>query len=198
MTYTGHTRVPVVEGGELINKIHKSGDLVLGVVTHDLLGGTQSGDGRVHAHLALDEALQARLQGAIGNGLVVGGVGAVHLKVDTSHRVVRVVDNGVVVLVLAVPLLAVGLIDQLGVPERTAVDNVVQAILVNTTEDVVESAVLQQDPNNILNLVLQVGNGLLGAGLVAPGLGGATGGDSSAKGSTRKAEKRDDSVGLHD
>jgi hypothetical protein len=150
--------VPVVKGDEFINQVDESGDLTLGVVSHNLLGGTLGRDGRVGGHLALNEALQVRLQGAVGNSLVVRVISSIELKVVTGNGVVRVMKDRVKVLEDTVPLLAVSLIHELGVPEGAIVDNVVQAILVNTTQDVVESTVLQQDPNNILNLVLQVGN----------------------------------------
>lgn len=197
VTYARHTRVPVVKGSEVVNQVREGRDLALRVVTHDLLSGTLGRDARVAVHLALDETLQARGQGAIGDGLVVGSKSAVELEVVTSDSVVRVVQDGIIVLVHIGPLLAVGVVDILGVPEGAVVDNVVETVLPDTTQDIVESAVLQQDPDDVLNLVLHVGNGLLGARCVAKRLRrGAT--DSSGQGAARQAEQGQESVCLHD
>lgn len=189
--------MPVVEGSELVNQVHESRDLTLGVVSHDLLGGTLGRDGGVGGHLVLNKALQVRLQRAIGNSLVVRVIGSEELKVVTRNRVVRVMKDRVKVLVDTGPLLAISLIHKLRVPEGAVVDNIVQAILVNTTQDVVECAVFQQDPNNILNLVLQVGNGLLGTRLVAKGLLGVPG-NNGTQSTARQAQDGQESVGLHD
>ena len=128
-TYTRDGGVPVVEGNELIDEIKKSRDLALGVVSHHLIGSPLSGDRRVLAHLAVDKALHVGLQGTIGNGLVIGGVSGVELEVVTSHRVIGVMANRVVVLVRVVPLTTASVIDKLGVPERTVVDHILQISL---------------------------------------------------------------------
>ena len=77
--------MPVVEGGELINKVHKSWDLAFGVVSHDLFSSALGRDSRIGIHLALDKAVQTRLQLAASNILVGWVVGAVHFIVDTSY-----------------------------------------------------------------------------------------------------------------
>jgi hypothetical protein len=125
--------VPIVESGELINQVNKGGDLILRVVSHNLIGSPLGRDTGVGQHLAVDKALKVGSQRAIGNSLVVRVVSTIHLKIDTSHRVVRVMEDGVVVLVLTVPLLAVGLIDILGVPERAIVDDIIKTMLLHAT-----------------------------------------------------------------
>lgn len=187
--------MPVVEGGELIDQVNESGDLVLGVVAHDLLSGELGGD-VVALNLALDKAIKARLQAAVGNGGVVGAPLTIELEVDTSERVIRVVNDGVKILELTAHLLAVGLLDGQWVAERSIVDDVVKTLLVHTTQDVVESTVFQQNPDNVLNLVLQVGNGLLGARGVAKGslVVASNDGADGAAGETQEGKK---SVGLH-
>lgn len=189
--------MPVVEGGELVDQVHEGGDLALSVVTHDLAGGGLGRDARPGAHLALDETLHAGGQRAICDGLVVGGEASVELEVVASDRVVRVVLDRVEVLGHGSPLLAGRVTDILGVEKGAVVDGVVETGLLDTTQDVVESAVLQQDPNDVLDLVLQVGNGLLGARGVAKGLRGAAG-NSSAEGAAGETEEGKESVGLHD
>lgn len=104
---------------------------------------------------------------AVINIGVAGCILAKELKVVTSDGVVRVVGNGVKVLVASAPLLAVGLADVLGDTVVTVVGRVVYTATTDTTKDVVEGTVLEQDPDDVLDLLLHVGNGLLGAGLVA-------------------------------
>jgi hypothetical protein len=188
--------VPVVEGGELVHQVNHSGDLVLRVVTHNLLSGELRGD-VVTLNLALDEALEVGLESAIGNSVIVRAPLTVQLEVDTSNGVIRVVDNRVKVLELTARLLALGVRDGQRVAERSVVDNVVKTLLVDTTQDVVETTVLHQDPDNILNLVLQVGNGLLGTGGVAEGTVGVAV-DDGADGAAGETQKGKESVGLHD
>lgn len=188
--------MPVVEGGELVNQVDESGDLILGVVAHNLLSSELGGD-LVAISLALNEAIKAGLQAAVGNGSVVGAVLTVELEVDTSDGVVGVVNDRVKVLVLTAQLLAIGLIDGHRVAEGSVVDNVVETLLVDTTQDVVETTVLQQNPDNILNLVLQVGNGLLGARGVAKGS-LVVAGNNRANGAAGETQEGKESVGLHD
>lgn len=188
--------MPVVEGGELVHQVDHSRDLILGVVAHNLLSGELSGD-VVAFSLALDEALEVGLESAIGNGGVVGAPGTVQFKVDTSNGVVRVVDNRVKVLELTAHLLTLRVSNVQRVAERSVVDNVVKTLLVDTTEDIVETTVLHQNPDNILNLVLQVGNGLLGTGGVAEGTVGVAV-DDGADGAAGETQKGKKSVGLHD
>lgn len=194
-TYTGDTRVPVVEGGELVHQVDHGGDLVLGVVAQDLLSGELGGD-VVAVDLTLEEALDVGLEGAVGNGGVVRVPGAVQLEVVTGDGVVRIVGDRVKVLVLTAHLLALGVRDGDGVAEGAVVDNVVETLLMNTAEDVVETTVLHENPDNVLNLVLQVGNGLLGARGVAEG-GLAVAGDDSANGAAGQTQEGKESVGLH-
>ena len=195
-TYTRDTRVPVVEGGELINNVHDGGDLALRVVSQDLVSGTLGRDLRVGEHVALDEARQVGGQSAVGNGGIVRAVLSEELEVGTSERVIGIVDDRVVVLVLAGPLGALGVADILQVVERTVVDNVGQTLLLDSTQNVVKSTVLEKDPDNVLDLVLHVGNGLLGASLVAEGGVGVLvyGGTQGGAG---QADQGNESGGLH-
>lgn len=189
--------MPVVKGGELVNQVDQSGDLVLGVVAQDLLGGQLGIKALVVHQVLVHEAVHAGLQLAVGDGSVVGSVAAILLHVVTSDRVIRVVDNRVKVLVDAAPLGAAGVAHILGVAEGAVVDNVVQTLALDTAQHVVITAVLQQNPHDILNLVLQVGNRLLGARSVTKGglVGGSHGRSSSAAGQTEQGQQ---SVGLHD
>lgn len=197
ITYTRDTRVPVVEGGKVVNQVHESGDLALGVVTHDLTVSGRGVDARVTVQLALHEADVAGLQSAVGNGSVIRGESSVELEVVASDGVVRVVQDGVEVLGGGVPLLAAGVVDILRVRVRAVVGGVVETSLGDTTQNVVEAAVLQQNPDNVLNLVLQVGNGLGGTRCVAEGSGGAAG-NNSAQSAAGETEQGNQSVGLHD
>lgn len=196
MTYTRDTRVPVVEGGELVNQVDKSGDLVLGVVAHDLLIGHLGIKALVVHQLLLHKAVHAGLQGAAGDGIVAGSVRAVQLHVVTGDRVIGVMFDRVKVLVHAAPLGAAGIAHILRVAEGAVVNHVVQTLALDTTQNVVETAVLQQNPHDILNLVLQVGNGLLGArGVPKGGVAGRSHGRSgSAAGETEQGHQRS---GLH-
>lgn len=153
--------MPVVEGSELVNHLNDSGDLTLRVVSHDLVSCALSRDLGVLKNLAVDKARQVGSQSAIGNGFIARAILTIELEVGTSERVVGVIENRVVVLRLGGPLLAVGVGDILQVVERTIVDNVVQTLLLHTTQDVVESTVFQENPDNVLDLALQVGNRLL-------------------------------------
>jgi hypothetical protein len=188
--------VPVVEGGELVHQVDQSGDLVLGVVTHDLFVSHLGIKAPVVHQLLLHKAVHGGLQGAAGDGIVAGSVRAVQLHVVTGDRVIRIMFDRVKVLVHAAPLGAAGIAHILGVAEGTIVDNVVQTLALDTTKDVVKTAVLQENPDDILNLVLQVGNGLLGARGVPKGgvAGGSHGRSSSAAGETEQGHQ---SVGLH-
>lgn len=195
-TYTRDTRVPVVEGGELINHVNNGGDLALGVVSQDLVSSTLGRDLRVGEHVTLDKARQVGGQSTVGNGGIVRVVLAEELEVGTSERVIGIVDHRVVVLVLAGPLGAVGVADILQVVERTVVDNVGQTLLLDSTQNVVKSTVFEKDPDNVLNLVLHVGNGLLGARLVAEGGAGMLV-HSGTKGGAGQADQGNESGGLH-
>lgn len=189
--------MPVVEGGVLVHQVHESGDLALGVVTHDLAVSHRGREARVTVELALQETLVGGGQRAVGNGRIVRGESAVELEVVASHRVVRVVQDRVKVLGVGGPLLAAGVVDLLGVGVGAVVGRVVEATSLDTTQDVVEAAVLQQDPDNVLNLVLQVGNGLLGTRCVAEGGAGRAAANSSAQSATGETEQGEESVGLH-
>lgn len=188
--------MPVVEGGELVHEVDHGGDLILGVVSHNLLS-SELGGNVVTLNLALNETLEVGLESAVGNSVVVGAPLTVQLEVNTSDGVIRVVDNRVKVLELTAHLRALGVSDVQRVAERSVVDNIVKTLLVDTTEDVVETTVLHQNPDNILNLVLQVGNGLLGTGGVAEGAVGVAV-DDGADGAAGETQKGKESVGLHD
>lgn len=185
----------MVEGGELIHQVDQSRDLALRVVTHDLPRSSLRRDLRVGGGLAVDEAVQAGSQRAIGNGGIVGRVGAEELEVVAGDRVVRVMQNRVKVLVDGAVLAAVRFGHIQRVAERPVVDDVVEALAVHATEDVVKGAVLQQDPDNVLDLVLQVGDGLLGTRLVAPGLAALL--HSCSDTGAAQAQNGCESAGLH-
>lgn len=128
-------------------------------------------DAGVADNLLLNKPLLGFLELAAGNISVIWRILPKELEIVTSDRMVGVVQNGVKVLETSAPLLALGITDILGNAVVTVVGRVVQATTLNTTEDVVERTVLEQNPNNVLNFALQVGNRLLGTGLVAKGRG---------------------------
>lgn len=187
--------MPVVEGGELVDQVDESRDLILGVVSDDLAGRRLRVRLGIPGDLAVNEAGEVGLESAIGNGFLVRVEGAVELEVVTGDRVVRVVQDGVKVLVEAGVLSTVrfGHIGRVG--EGPLVDDVVETGTVDTTEDVVVGTVLQKDPDDILNIVLQVGNRLGGAGFVAKGR--LEAGQGSSKAGAGQTEKSHQSVGLH-
>lgn len=189
--------MPVVEGSELINDVNDSGDLTLRVVSHDLVSCALSRDLGVLNNLAVDKAGQVGSQSAIGNGFIARIILTIELEVGTSKRVVGVIENRVVVLRLGGPLLALRVGDILQVVERTIVDNVVQTLLLHTTQDVVESTVFQENPDNVLDLALQVGNRLLRARLVAEGRVSVALLHGRTQGAAGQAEQGNESGGLH-
>lgn len=210
LTYSRNAREPVVEGGELVNQVDKDRDLLLGVVSQNLLSSKLRSDARVRDQLLVNEALLSGRDLAVSNIGIAGRILAKELKVVTSDRVVRVVGNRVEVLVAGAPLLAVGLADVLGDTVVPVVGRVVDAATTDTTKDVVEGAVLEQDPDDVLDLLLHVGDGLLGAGLVAKGSGrllvdrliaspvGVSGGRSGQSRAGQKANNGGSSnTGLH-
>lgn len=161
--------MPVVESSELVNKVHHSGHFALRVITHDLLIGKHGRDA-VTSELALNEAVHTRGKRPIRDGSVVGGKGAVELKVVAGDRVVRVICHRVEIFKDAAPFPAARVRHVLRVAEGSIVDNVVKSSPVHAAKNVVVCTVLQQDPDNVLNLVFQVGNGGRRARSVSKGL----------------------------
>lgn len=205
-TYPRNARVPPVERGEAIDEIHQSGDFVLAVVAQDLLRRRLGREFRVGDDLLLHEARLDRLQLSAGNVRVVGSELAVELQVVTGDGVIWVVQHGVKLLAPRAELGSVGKTQVLRHAVIPVVGRVVQALAVDTPEDIVEGTVLQQDPDDVLDLALEVRNRLLGTGLVFKGrwadLGErvALGGDGVGHGrggSQEAAESDNGSVSLH-
>lgn len=169
VTYSRDTREPVVEGGKLINQVDNDGNLLLGVISQNLLSSKLRSDARVRNQLLVDETLLSGSEFVVSNIGIARSELAKELKVVPSDGMVGVIGNGVEVLVTGAPLLAVGLADVLRNTVVPVVGRVVETTAMDTTEDVVEGAVLEQDPDHVLDLLLQVGDRLLRAGLVAKG-----------------------------
>lgn len=169
VTYSRNTREPVVEGGKLINQVDNDGNLLLGVISQNLLSSKLRSDARVRNQLLVDETLLSGSEFVVSNIGIARSELAKELKVVPSDGMVGVIGNGVEVLVTGAPLLAVGLADVLRNTVVPVVGRVVETTAMDTTEDVVEGAVLEQDPDHVLDLLLQVGDRLLRAGLVAKG-----------------------------
>jgi hypothetical protein len=81
--------------------------------------------------------------------------------------VIRVIENGVEVLGAGAPVGEAGVSKILGIAIGPVVDGVVEAGSRNTPEDVVEGTVLQDYPDNILDLRLKVLDGRGRTGLIA-------------------------------
>ena len=93
----------------------------------------------------------------------------VKLEDVAGDGVIWVVLDRVKVLQTRAPPRAVGYANILRQTVVTIVGRVVQARALQTPENVVEGTVLKQDPDYVLDLFLQVRNGLGGAGLVTKG-----------------------------
>lgn len=166
-TYTWNTGVPVVEGGEFINNVDQSRDIFLSIVVHDLLGSNVGRQGRVADELLVNEALERGQQRTIGNCRVAGAKGAVEFQIVAGYRVIRVIEDGVEVLRAGAIVGEVWVSKILGVAIGPVVDGVVEAGSRDAPEDVVEGTVLQNYPDNILDLRFKVLDRRSGAGRVA-------------------------------
>lgn len=169
LTYTRDAREPIVEKGELIHQVYQGWYLSLRVVSQNLFGGHLRRDSGIRDQLLVDKAEHGGLQLAIGNLSIVGGKLAVKLEGVTGDGVVRVVRDRVIVLQTGAPLRAVGYADVLRQAVVAIVGRVIQARALHTAENVVKGPILEQDPDDVLDIVLQVRNRLRRAGLVTKG-----------------------------
>lgn len=88
--------MPIVESGEPINQIHQSRNLLLTIITQNLLRSRIGRIGRrrvIHGHLAIEEPLKIRRQGATLNSILVRMIGAIELEIVTGDTVVRVMHH---------------------------------------------------------------------------------------------------------
>ena len=168
-TYAGNTGVPVVEGGEFINNVDQSRNIRLSVVVHNLLGSNVGSQGGIADEMLFNKAFERGQQRAISNSGIAWAEAAVELQIVAGYGVIRVIEDGVEVLSAGTPVGEAGVGQILGVTIGPVVDGVVEAGSRDTTEDIVEGTVLQDDPDNILDLRLKVLDGRGRAGLVAKG-----------------------------
>ena len=159
--------MPVVKGDKFINDFNQSRDIRHIIVVHNLLGRNVRSQGRVADELLVNKAIESGHQRTIGNCVVVGAEAAVELKVVAGHGVIRVIEDGVEVLCAGAPVGEAGVSKILGVAVLPVVDGVVEAGSCDTSEDVVEGTVLQDYPDNILDLGLKILDGGGGTGLVS-------------------------------
>lgn len=190
ITYAGVARVPVVEGNKLLGEASDDGNLLLSVVVHDLVSKDRLVLlSRVQTELFMDETVHRRLKLPCLDGSVVWQEGAVELNIVSWDAVIGVVEDGIVVLGLTACLALGGVREVEGVAVWAIVDGVLNALGLLSTEEVVERTILHGDEDDILDLVLEVGDGCFRTGLV--GLGG------SFNGSCKGKEPKDSSGDLH-
>ena len=168
-TYTSVVRVPAVENCELVSQSRDNRDLLLGIVAHNLLNeGVIAVDLLpVQANLLVNKASHGRLQRAVRNRGIIRSKGRVELNVIAVYRVIGIVQDRVIVSWLGADAVMVRIGDIQRVAEWPLHDGVVQALNFLATKEVVDGAVLHDKPDNGLDLVLEVGDGALGASIGA-------------------------------
>lgn len=158
-TYTGDIRVPVVERHEVLRQRSQDRDLLLSIVVHDLLGQKR----RVRltpiaTNLLLNKPLHLRRLTRVRLKA------AKELEVVAIDRMIRVVDDRVIVGRLTARLAELRVRDVERVAEGTVVDGVVEALDGLAAEEVVEGAVLHDQDDEVLDFGFEVGDGFGVAG----------------------------------
>lgn len=146
--------MPVVEGHKVLRQSREDRHLLLSVVVHDLL----SQERRVcltpvAANLLMNKPLHLRR---------LAGVwveASKELHVVAIHRMIRIINDRIVIARLTARLGALRVGDVQRVAEGTVVDWVVEAFDRLAAEDVVEGAVLHDQDDEVLDFGFEVGNG---------------------------------------
>lgn len=139
ITYAGVARVPVVERNKLFGEASENGNLLLGVVVHDLVGKDLLVLlGRVQTELLVDEAVHGRGKLLRLDVSVVWQEGAIEFNVVSWNAVIGVVKDRIIVLRLTA-CLSLGRVRQVvRIAVWAIVDGVLKALGLLSTKEVVE------------------------------------------------------------
>ena len=189
-SYPGDIRVPVVKGHIILHQLRQDGNLGLGVIVEDLRGQLGLVDiVTVAAQLLIHEPLLLGGELATRDGRVVRVKGTVELDVVTRNRMVRVVENGIVVLGSTAHGTLGGVGETVRIAVRAVVERILKALDCLTTEHIVQRAVLHFQDHHVLDLVLEVLDGGRGMGLGTSLRGRRHGG--------RQGQQAEQSTGMH-
>ena len=99
MTYSRHVRMPIVESRKFMHQVNQSRNLLLGIVTKDLLGqGLVVRLRMVLLNLEIHEALHAGVERRVGDCNIIRMPSAVEFVVVAGDTVVRILKYRVEVL----------------------------------------------------------------------------------------------------
>lgn len=151
-----HAREPTIKDHIVLHKLRQDRDLTFGVVVHDLLCQSLFVDSAVvFAQLLVQEALHVRSELSSFDSGIVRSELAIELDVVASDSVIRVVRNGVIVLRSAACSALGRIADGVRVAVWAILNRVLQALESLASQKVIEGAVLHNQNDDILDVVLQ-------------------------------------------